>query len=72
MTFSVQDYSMMGRALKLAAKARYTTAPNPAVGCVVVADNKIIGEGFTRPAGAITQKLKHYRWRVRPLTAHCM
>ena len=51
MTFTAQDHSMMGRALQLAAKARFTTAPNPAVGCVVVAENQIIGEGFTRPAG---------------------
>jgi len=49
MQFSAQDHSMMGRALQLAAKARFTTAPNPAVGCIVVADNEIIGEGFTRP-----------------------
>ena len=51
MTFTAQDHSMMGRALQLAAKARFTTAPNPAVGCVVVVENQIIGEGFTRPAG---------------------
>ena len=51
MTFTAQDHSMMGRAPQLAAKARFTSAPNPAVGCVVVAENQIIGEGFTRPAG---------------------
>lgn len=51
MTFSAQDHSMMGRALQLATKARYTTAPNPAVGCVVVVDNEVIGEGYTRPPG---------------------
>lgn len=28
-----------------------TTAPNPMVGCVVVHENKIIGEGFTSPYG---------------------
>ncbi|MGB0458443.1 MAG: bifunctional diaminohydroxyphosphoribosylaminopyrimidine deaminase/5-amino-6-(5-phosphoribosylamino)uracil reductase RibD [Porticoccaceae bacterium] len=51
MTFSAQDHSMMGQALQLAAKARYTSAPNPAVGCVIVANNRVIGEGYTRPAG---------------------
>jgi len=51
MSFTATDHSMMARALQLAAKARYTAAPNPAVGCVVVADKTIIGEGFTRPAG---------------------
>lgn len=52
MTFSAQDHKMMGRALQLAKKARFTTAPNPAVGCVIVADNNIVGEGFTRPSGS--------------------
>ena len=42
---------MMGRALQLAAKARFTAAPNPAVGCVIVAGKQIVGEGFTRPPG---------------------
>jgi diaminohydroxyphosphoribosylaminopyrimidine deaminase/5-amino-6-(5-phosphoribosylamino)uracil reductase len=51
MRFSAQDHSIMARALQLAAKACFTTAPNPAVGCVVVVDNKMIGEGYTRPPG---------------------
>ena len=42
---------MMGRALQLAGKARFTAAPNPAVGCVIVAGKQIVGEGFTRPPG---------------------
>ncbi len=28
-----------------------TTAPNPMVGCVIVHDQKIVGEGYTRPYG---------------------
>lgn len=51
MSFSVIDREMMSRALQLAAKGRYTTSPNPAVGCVIVADGEIVGEGYTRPAG---------------------
>jgi len=51
MGFSVLDRKMMGRALQLAAKARFTAAPNPAVGCLVIADETILGEGFTRPPG---------------------
>ncbi|MGB0449779.1 MAG: riboflavin biosynthesis protein RibD, partial [Porticoccaceae bacterium] len=39
----------MSRALQLAAKGRYTTSPNPAVGCVIVSGDKVIGEGYTRP-----------------------
>ena len=51
MSFSVADREMMAEALKLAAKGRFTTSPNPTVGCVIVAEGKIIGQGFTRPAG---------------------
>lgn len=48
---SAVDRQMMSRALQLAAKGRYTSAPNPSVGCVIARDDSIIGEGFTRPAG---------------------
>ena len=41
----------MARALQLAAKGLYTTQPNPRVGCVVVKNGKIIGEGWHRKAG---------------------
>mgnify|MGYP003685728443 CR=1 FL=1 len=51
MSFSVTDREMMSEALKLAAQGRFTTSPNPTVGCVIVADGKVIGQGFTRPAG---------------------
>jgi len=51
MIFSIIDREMMSQALKLAAKGRFTTLPNPTVGCVIVADGKIVGQGFTRPAG---------------------
>ena len=36
----------MQRALQLAENGKLHTAPNPKVGCVVVHDGKIIGEGF--------------------------
>jgi diaminohydroxyphosphoribosylaminopyrimidine deaminase/5-amino-6-(5-phosphoribosylamino)uracil reductase len=51
MSFSALDHNMMARALQLAKKARFTAAPNPAVGCVVIIDKTIVGEGFTRPPG---------------------
>ncbi len=41
----------MARAISLAKKGLYTTDPNPRVGCVLVKDGKIIGEGFHRKAG---------------------
>ncbi len=45
------DTRMMARALQLARCGRYSTMPNPHVGCVLVRDGHVIGEGFTRPAG---------------------
>ncbi|EID0695583.1 bifunctional diaminohydroxyphosphoribosylaminopyrimidine deaminase/5-amino-6-(5-phosphoribosylamino)uracil reductase RibD [Vibrio parahaemolyticus] len=49
--FSPQDFSMMSRALKLARRGIYTTAPNPNVGCVIVRDGVIVGEGYHHRAG---------------------
>ena len=47
-----ESVSWMRRALDLAAKARPISAPNPAVGCVIVRDGQVIGEGFTQPVGS--------------------
>ena len=51
MTDSIFDRRIMARALQLARQARYSAMPNPHVGCVLVRDGQIIGEGFTQPAG---------------------
>jgi diaminohydroxyphosphoribosylaminopyrimidine deaminase/5-amino-6-(5-phosphoribosylamino)uracil reductase len=45
------DHAMMRRALELAAKGLYTTTPNPRVGCVVVKDETVVGEGWHEKAG---------------------
>jgi diaminohydroxyphosphoribosylaminopyrimidine deaminase/5-amino-6-(5-phosphoribosylamino)uracil reductase len=45
------DTRMMARALQLARQGQYWAMPNPHVGCVLVKDGLVIGEGFTRPAG---------------------
>jgi len=45
------DTRMMARALELARRGQYWAAPNPHVGCVLVCDEEVIGEGFTQPAG---------------------
>ncbi len=42
---------LMNRALTLARRGLYSTDPNPRVGCVLVKNNKIIGEGFHHQAG---------------------
>ncbi|MFK7828867.1 MAG: bifunctional diaminohydroxyphosphoribosylaminopyrimidine deaminase/5-amino-6-(5-phosphoribosylamino)uracil reductase RibD [Congregibacter sp.] len=49
--FSGSDHHYMSRALRLAARARFWARPNPHVGCVLVRDDQIVGEGFTQPAG---------------------
>ena len=46
---SAQHY--MQRAVDLAYQGQYTTRPNPAVGCVIVADGQVVGEGFHARAG---------------------
>lgn len=42
---------MMQRAISLAKRGRYTTAPNPNVGCVIAHGETIVGEGFHYQAG---------------------
>ena len=49
--FSAMDHDYMGRALELAALGRFTTHPNPNVGCVLVHAGEIVGEGWHRQAG---------------------
>ena len=49
--FSEDDRRYMARALALAERGLYTTTPNPRVGCVIVRDGRIVGEGWHRRAG---------------------
>ena len=51
MSFSADDHRHMARALQLAAEGLYTTEPNPRVGCVLVKDGAVVGEGFHAKAG---------------------
>lgn len=48
---SFSDISYMHRALELAREARMICPPNPAVGCVIVKDRRVIGEGHTQRTG---------------------
>jgi len=49
--FNDDDYAYMNRALRLAERGLYTTDPNPRVGCVIVRDGRIVGEGWHRRPG---------------------
>ena len=46
-----KDYEFMARAIQLAKLGLYTTHPNPRVGCVLVRDGEVVGEGYHRKAG---------------------
>ncbi len=45
------DEFYMAHACRLARLGRFTTHPNPNVGCLIVRDNKIVGEGYHLRAG---------------------
>jgi diaminohydroxyphosphoribosylaminopyrimidine deaminase/5-amino-6-(5-phosphoribosylamino)uracil reductase len=49
--FSADDHRYMARALELAERGLYTTTPNPRVGCVIVRDGAVAGEGWHERAG---------------------
>ena len=51
MQATLSDVAALKLALQWANKGLYTTMPNPRVGCVIVANNQVIGTGFTQPAG---------------------
>lgn len=47
----MQDEIWMARALELARRGRFTTTPNPNVGCVIVRNGDVVGEGYHFRAG---------------------
>jgi diaminohydroxyphosphoribosylaminopyrimidine deaminase/5-amino-6-(5-phosphoribosylamino)uracil reductase len=49
--FSPADCEFMAHALALARRGIYTAHPNPRVGCVIVRDGSIVGEGWHRKTG---------------------
>lgn len=73
MSFSAVDHSMMARALQLAERGLWTTNPNPRVGCVLVRDGWIVGEGWHEMAGephAEVHALRNAGPRARGATAY--
>ena len=51
MTPEAADCHFMARAIELARRGWYTTMPNPRVGCVIVNNGAIVGEGWHERAG---------------------
>lgn len=73
MTVTPDDARHMGRALALAARGLYTTDPNPRVGCVLVNDRQVVGEGWHERAGgphAEVQALRAAGTAARGATAY--
>ncbi|MFZ9177244.1 MAG: bifunctional diaminohydroxyphosphoribosylaminopyrimidine deaminase/5-amino-6-(5-phosphoribosylamino)uracil reductase RibD [Burkholderiaceae bacterium] len=49
--FNEQDVSYMRQALALAERGLFTTTPNPRVGCVIVREHQVVGQGWHVRAG---------------------
>jgi len=67
------DAAMMDAALSLAARGLGDTWPNPAVGCVIVKDDIIVGRGWTQSGGrphAETEALKRAGAAAKGATAY--
>ncbi|WP_018694035.1 bifunctional diaminohydroxyphosphoribosylaminopyrimidine deaminase/5-amino-6-(5-phosphoribosylamino)uracil reductase RibD [Algicola sagamiensis] len=52
MKFSAIDHQMMVKAIQLARLGRFTTSPNPNVGCVIVQSEHVVGAGWHQQAGS--------------------
>src|SRR3569833_1183113 len=50
-SMNADDHRHMARALTLAARGLYSTDPNPRVGCVLVRDGEVVGDGWLGRAG---------------------
>ncbi|VXB22765.1 fused diaminohydroxyphosphoribosylaminopyrimidine deaminase;5-amino-6-(5-phosphoribosylamino) uracil reductase [Pseudomonas sp. 8AS] len=73
MSTAANDQQFMARALELARKGLYSTHPNPRVGCVIVRDGQIVGEGWHARAGephAEVHALRQAGGRAQGATAY--
>lgn len=71
--FSASDHQYMAQALRLAERGMYTTSPNPRVGCVIVNNGMVVGEGWHARAGqahAEVHALQQAGDRARSATAY--
>ncbi len=71
--FSAADHAHMAHALRLAERGLYSTTPNPRVGCVIVNDGQVVGEGWHARAGeahAEVHALRAAGERARGATAY--
>src|SRR3974377_1722915 len=68
-----RDRDAMRTALALARRGLGTVWPNPAVGCVIVNDGRVVGRGWTQPGGrphGETEALRRAGEAARGATAY--
>lgn len=65
----MHDEMYMAQAMKLAQRGRFTTHPNPNVGCVIVKDGEIVGKVFTTAQASRMLKCMPCAWRERKRVA---
>lgn len=73
MSFTAADHGYMARAIRLAEQGLFTATPNPRVGCVLVRDGEVVGEGWHERAGephAEVHALRAAGERARGATAY--
>ncbi|HSI45626.1 MAG TPA: bifunctional diaminohydroxyphosphoribosylaminopyrimidine deaminase/5-amino-6-(5-phosphoribosylamino)uracil reductase RibD, partial [Methylophilus sp.] len=73
MQWTTQDFEWMTLALRQAERGLYSTSPNPHVGCVIVKDGQLIGEGAHLKAGephAEVHALRHAGINAKGATAY--
>jgi diaminohydroxyphosphoribosylaminopyrimidine deaminase/5-amino-6-(5-phosphoribosylamino)uracil reductase len=71
--FSEVDVEFMHKAIGLAEHGLFTTTPNPRVGCLLVREGKIVGQGWHEKAGephAEVMALRQAAGRARGATAY--
>jgi diaminohydroxyphosphoribosylaminopyrimidine deaminase/5-amino-6-(5-phosphoribosylamino)uracil reductase len=71
--FSAADHEHMAHALGLAQHGLFTTTPNPRVGCVIVREGAVVGEGWHERAGgahAEVRALEHAGAAARGATVY--
>ena len=72
--FSPDDHRYMAQAFRLAEQGLYSASPNPRVGCVIVREGKVIGQGWHERAGlphAEINALKLAGKKARGATVYC-
>lgn len=73
MTFTSDDNRFMTQAIELAKRGQFSAKPNPCVGCVIVQNKQVVGEGWHEKAGephAEVHALKQAGERAENATAY--